>query len=400
MKPPFFDSLKDALNDRLLLLVAIFAVVSIIPGMIVSAKKGWIEGVFIIVALIVQVLITAWNDHNKDDKFVKLQSLNREESLPVLRGKRGSMQTISVWKLVVGDIVQLKPGDKVPADCLVMDSANLSVKEPTRIEGEEDEPTKFEWETLKKDKTSSPFLFADSFVTSGTCKALVCAVGENSTRGIKDAVHDTRDQETELTRKLDNIGGSIKFIALLSALVILGTALIVLFIQKGVDENLTGKVFVKKLCDCFIISLIILIVSIPEGLPMTVSVSLAYSVLQMADDDNVLVRDLGSVEEAGQITDLCLGKTGTMTTEEMEVVNFYTQNIFVKNTRKNTFLNCDLDQMIIDKIAESIIYNSSAYIEMTENSFYIPVGQGTEVSLIKWLQDAEIPVHEIMDYKF
>ena len=105
------------------------------------------------------------------------------------------------------------------------------------------------------------------------------------------------------------------------------------------------------------------------------------------------------METVGLITDLCLGKTGTMTTEEMSVVNFYAQDLFVKNTRINTFNNCDLDEMIHTKIIESIVYNSQAYIEMTENSFYIPVGNGTEVSLLKWLQKAEIPIHEVMSSK-
>ncbi len=186
-------------------------------------------------------------------------------------------------------------------------------------------------------------MFADSYVLSGTCKALVCCVGADSTRGINDTVYDTRDQETELTAKLDNIGGSLKFIGLIGMFIVLATSLVVLFIQKGVDENLKGDAFVKKLIDCFIVSLILLIVAIPEGLPMTVAVSLAYSVLQMNEDDNLLVRDLNAVETVGQLTDLCLGKTGTMTTEEMQVVSFYTQNMHVLNSRKNTFLNCDLD---------------------------------------------------------
>lgn len=142
-----------------------------------------------------------------------------------------------------------------------------------------------------------------------------------------------------------------------------------------------------------------LVVAIPEGLPMTVAVSLAHSVLQMSKCDNVLVRDLTSVEQVGQINDLCLGKTGTMTTEEMTVVSLYAQNMYVLNSRKNTLLNCNLDATIIDKIKESIVYNSQSYIEMDENSFYVPVGNGTEVSLIKWLQAAEIPVHDIMATK-
>lgn len=119
----------------------------------------------------------------------------------------------------------------------------------------------------------------------------------------------------------------------------------------------------------------------------------------MSEHDNVLVRDLSSVEEAGLLTDVCVGKTGTMTTEDMEVDSFYAQQLNVQNSRKNTLMNAMLDQNIIDKIAESIVYNSQAHIEMTENSFYVPVGNGTEVSLIKWLQSAEIPVHEVMASK-
>ena len=71
----------------------------------------------------------------------------------------------------------------------------------------------------------------------------------------------------------------------------------------------------------------------------------------------------------------------------------------MKNSRKNTLLNCELDHQIIDKMVESIVFNSQAHIEMTENSFYVPVGNGTEVSLIKWLQDAEIAVHDVMQKK-
>ena len=62
-------------------------------------------------------------------------------------------------------------------------------------------------------------------------------------------------------------------------------------------------------------------------------------------------------------------------------------------------MNCELDNSIIEKIVESVVFNSQAHIEMTENSFYVPVGNGTEVSLIKWLQDAEIPVHDYMQKK-
>ena len=391
----FCSSVKDALNDRLLLMVAIFAVISIIPGMVIHPATGWIEGCFIFVALVIQVLISSYNDYNKDSKFIELQSLSRDEDLPVIRGKRGSMQTVSIWDLCVGDIVQLGPGDKIPADCLVVESANLRVKEAKTWINNEDE-TEFEGYECNKNTQENPFLFCDSFVVGGTCKAMIACVGEHTQRGIQDTVFDISQDKTELTNKLDNIGGSLKFIGLISSFIILGTSIAVLLIQTAADDEVGGAIFMDKLVANITISIIMLIVAVPEGLPMTVLLSLAHSVLLMNKHDDILVRDVNSVEQVGLITDLCLGKTGTMTTEKMEVVNFYTQNIFVKNSRKNTLLNCELDNQIIDKIVESVVFNSQAHIEMTKNSFYVPVGNGTEVSLIKWLQDAEIPVHDVM----
>ena len=117
-----------------------------------------------------------------------MNSLPRERlsrTLPVLRGKRGSTQTISIWDLVVGDVIQLQPGDKIPADCLVLDSANLHVKEITRYDNG-DEVDTFTSRDLFKNKDDAPFLFCDSYVLAGTCTALVCCVGENSSRGIND----------------------------------------------------------------------------------------------------------------------------------------------------------------------------------------------------------------------
>ena len=160
---------------------------------------------------------------------------------------------------------------------------------------------------------------------NGTCKALVCSVGPYSTRGTKDAVYDVRaEPDSMLSDKLENIGGSLKFFGLLGCIAVLVSSIIVLIFFGSINKESDGKIFMKKLTDNIAISVIMLVVAIPEGLPMTVSISLAYSVLQMKKFDNILVRDLASVEKVGLITDLCLGKTGTMTTEEMEVHNFYT----------------------------------------------------------------------------
>ena len=98
--------------------------------------------------------------------------------------------------------------------------------------------------------------------------------------------------------------------------------------------------FLKKLIESLTLALIIIIVSIPEGLPMTVAISLSFSVIDMYKKDNILVRDLTAPEQMGEITEILTGKTGTMTNEEMEVISCFAQNIHISMFRKNTLLNC------------------------------------------------------------
>lgn len=172
-----------------------------------------------------------------------------------------------MWDLVVGDIISLQPGDKVPADCLVISCANLAICEP-----EEDED-------IVKDVTEDPFLLSDSYIMRGSCKAVVCCVGKHSTRPDEDTMFDVREHDTELTQRLDNIGGSLKFIGLITSVIILATSIIIVIINKAAVEDLGADEFIDRFINCFIVALIMLIVAIPEGLPMTVAVSLAYSVL-------------------------------------------------------------------------------------------------------------------------
>ena len=127
--PSFSESLIDALNDRILLAVGIFAILSMITGTIYNYKTGWFEGLCIIFALLIQIVIISVNDFVKDRQFLRLNNTTRDENLPVLRGKAGSMQTVNIWDLVVGDIVQLKAGDRVPADCIIIESVNVLTDE-------------------------------------------------------------------------------------------------------------------------------------------------------------------------------------------------------------------------------------------------------------------------------
>lgn len=142
---------------------------------------------------------------------------------------------------------------------------------------------------------------------------------------------------------------------------------------------------------------VLVVVAIPEGLPLTIGISLAFSVKQMYQN-KILVRKLDAPEKLGQIDDLLCSKTGSVTTAQMKVAEFYCESKPIKNTRKNTFLHCDLNPNTLDKIKSGILYNCDARVEMDAVN-YVPIGNQTEVGLMKFLQDADIPVHILIQRK-
>lgn len=284
--PSFFDSVKEALNEKILLLIAVFAVLSIITGMIYHPTKGWMEGVSIIVALFILVLISSLNDIHKDKTFVRLQSFGQDEELPTVRGKKGSVQSVNIWDLVVGDIVHLTAGDKVPADCLIVDGQQLKVNEASCMLAGPAEVIKNDLSVEEKD----PFLYADAYVLEGGCRAVVCCVGRASTRGVQGKALDT-SKKTALEGKLFNLSKTFTYIGIIAAIAVLAVSIVMMVLGAGFsDSDKKGAMIIKKLIENMTLALIVIIVAIPEGLPMTVTISLAGSVINMYKDDKILVR--------------------------------------------------------------------------------------------------------------
>lgn len=169
---PFWESLRDAFNDRILLALGICAVLSIITGMCVSPSNGWVEGVSILIAIALIVLISSCNDWSKDKKFAYINAKAKDSEVAVIRGKAGCSQNVSIWKLLVGDVILLRQGDCVPADCIIIEESNVVCDETNHDRSLE----------VKKNVRKDPFLYANTFLVSGHCKAMVAAVGEYSTR--------------------------------------------------------------------------------------------------------------------------------------------------------------------------------------------------------------------------
>jgi magnesium-transporting ATPase (P-type) len=170
-------------------------------------------------------------------------------------------------------------------------------------------------------------LYADTLITRGQCKALVCCVGARSSRGAISEKLDT-DIDTRLQSKMKNLEGYFTLYSILAAALIfvLMTIMIVWDVigrdKTSADAPGILNIVLSKLTNQINFIVVLIVVSIPEGLPLTIGVSLAFSVGKMYQD-KLLVRKLDAPEKMGAIEEICCGKTGTITKGEMKVTQFH-----------------------------------------------------------------------------
>lgn len=286
--------------------------------------------------------------------------------------------------------------------------------QPTSAEAEADRdgggdgPTRSEKSAVgAPGAVGDPFLLADCLLTRGQCKAVVCCVGKNSSRGDKQKKLET-DVDTKLQSKLKNLADRFTVYALYSAGLVFLALTVTLIItlcnlKKGKElpngdaaPGVAATLF-SKLTAQINLCVVLIVVSVPEGLPLTVGVSLAFSVKKMFAD-KILVRELDAPERMGAVGEICCGKTGTLTKGAMKVTQFQVEAREIKNSRANTLMNCELSSETLERIHDSILYNTEARVEMDATT-YVPVGSGTEVALLRFLQDAGVPVHLLIQRK-
>ena len=208
----FGNSFCQTLKQTVFLVLIVSSIFVCIAEMyqIGSFTKGIGEGLSIIISALFLIFVTSYADLAKDKQFVSLQSEILEENITVLRGKLGSTTTQSIWSLVVGDVILLDGGCKVPADCIIIESQDLEVDEDNnRNDDVQNIKRKGPYERPERGQRyveeSDPFLFYDSLIMKGTCKALVVCVGESSSRNAEVNKMEV-DQDTELAVKLENLG--------------------------------------------------------------------------------------------------------------------------------------------------------------------------------------------------
>ncbi|KAL4971784.1 hypothetical protein BDW66DRAFT_164724 [Aspergillus desertorum] len=331
-KKKFVRLLWDAYNDKIIILLTIAAVVSLALGIYEAAsgqsQVDWIEGVAVCVAIAIVVAVTAGNDWQKQRQFGKLNKRKLDRSVRAIRD--GKTTQVHITELMVGDIVQLEPGDAAPGDGVIITNHNIKCDESTAT-GESDQVEKVSgytaWEQLRDGSASAlagkeidPFIISGSKVLEGLGSYLVTSVGCHSTYGRIMASLSAETDPTPLQVKLARLASWIGWFGLGSAL-LLFFVLFFRFIAQlsGIYENDTPAVKGQHFMDILIVAVTVIVVAIPEGLPLAVTLALAFATARMLKENN-LVRLLRACETMGNATVICSDKTGTLTQNKMSVV--------------------------------------------------------------------------------
>ncbi len=369
------------------------SVVSIILGTVLGcAKKDWIEGFAIVIAVVVVVLVTAANDYTKERQFHALSAVADDRKVLVYRNGSEQPFEVGVYEIMVGDLIYLRTGDKVPADCYYLSGTDLKCSE-SAMTGESDDVRKGALSFSSSDQlVSSPFFFAGTQVVQGSATAIVLAVGVNSISGSASMLMQEVEPETgPMQAKLDNLSeliGKIGLIVAIVTLVALAIRFAISFGQKdaGYEEWQNVKHW-SELVGFVVIAITVLVVAIPEGLPLAVTISLSFSVKKMMDDNN-LVRNLNSCETMGAATTICSDKTGTLTTNNMTVMRAYvcgkdygSSNDAPRDARA---LPADVLQWVVASVVLNCDSATSLYNDKGQRAL---TGNKTELALLMWVED-------------
>ncbi|GMI77132.1 autoinhibited Ca2+-ATPase 11 [Hibiscus trionum] len=378
-KPPrnFWMFVWDALQDLTLIILMICAVTSIGVGL---ATEGWPKGVYdgagILLSIILVVLVTAISDYRQSLQFRDLDREKKKISVQVTRD--GRRQQVSIYDLVVGDVVHLGIGDQVPADGLFVSGYSLQIDESS-LSGETDPVDIYE---------QHPFLLSGTKVRDGSAKMLVSAVGMRTEWGkLMETLNEGGEDETPLQVKLNGVATIIGKIGLTFAVLTFLVLTVRFLIEKALKNDFTNwsSTDALTLLDYFAIAVTIIVVAVPEGLPLAVTLSLAFAMKQLMDE-RALVRHLSACETMGSASCICTDKTGTLTTNHM-VVNKIWICEKIKSIGGSENKNLDeleISESVFSILLRAIFLNSSAEVVKGENGKNSILGTPTETALLEF----------------
>ncbi|KAH0788380.1 calcium-translocating P-type ATPase, PMCA-type family protein [Histomonas meleagridis] len=370
----FFTLVKEAMSDDTIVILIICAIVSLVLELIFAPpderSTSWIDGTAILAAVIIVSFVQAYSNRKQELQFVALNRIKSIFDVAVVR--KGSVSKIKSIDVVVGDIIRLEPGDKIPADGVLIEGDQLLVDQSS-ANGES--------ESAPKDE-NDPFLISDTIVTDGRGTMMALCVGLRSYHGRIFELINEDPETTPLQEKLEALAtqiGAMGFFAASLTFIVL----VIFWIIKNFKNGWHWGAL-REVLNFFIVSLTIVACAVPEGLPLAVTISLAYSIRKMMSDNN-FVRHLSSCETMGSATVICTDKTGTLTKNQMNVEEAIINNK-VLDLKELSEISSDLKSLLIN----SISINTNAIINKKDE-----IGSQTECALLRLVNSYDVNYEKI-----
>jgi calcium-translocating P-type ATPase len=346
----FFKLLLETFSDPI---IKILLIALGIKTIFLIRDFDWYETVGIVLAILIASLISSISEYGSSKAFNKL---TEETSKINVRVKRNNeIVNIPIDEVVVNDIVIVSEGDKIPADAVML-SGNISVDE-SMMNGEAREVY----------KNVNDMVYMSTVVYSGSAELLVRYVGDNTFYGKMAMELQEDDSISPLKLRLSNLAHVISKIGYVASVLVAVSYLFYMIVivnnfdsSKIIDTISNGRIIFGYLLDSLTLCVTIIVVSVPEGLPMMITLVLSSNMKRMLKD-NVLVRKLVGIETAGNINVLFTDKTGTLTNGKLEVVKFLSGNgddIDSMNESLRDLFNMSIsvnNESVYDKINNKII---------------------------------------------
>ncbi len=370
----FFKRVIEALSDPMLIILEIATVITLginIGKSLKGLETDYYECVGIIIAILISVVLTLVMEGKSQKAFTLLNTMSKNSMVKVLRN--GETILINQSDVVVGDVIFIESGDKIVCDARIISSNGLKVDESS-LTGEslpvkKDGSVILHKSTLLADRKN--MVFSGCFVVEGSAKCIATAVGDKAEIGlVANELQVKSCVSAPLQEKLNRLGKLITALGSIASVLVL-----ILTVSKIYSEN---RVSFDTIQEAFINSIILIVASVPEGLPTTVAIALTLNVVKLSRS-NALIKKLVATETVGCVSVICSDKTGTLTENKMSV-----QKLISTNDKLNDF------------IINNIAINSTANLS-TVNKQITYVGNVTEGALLLYLKKNKIDYAKIRD---
>lgn len=362
-----FTRIKNSLADPMLIMLMLAALITLGVNAVRAITGGeaeFLECVGIFIAIGLSVAITVIMEGKSAKAFETLSAMTNDNLVKVMRNGQAVM--IPQKDVVVGDILCLAPGNRLPADARLIQSSDLASNE-SALTGESMPAEKNADIIFDNEKTPlaerSNMLYSGCFITSGYGTAVVTSVGNDTEFGkIASELSGVDQSTTPLQEKMAVLGKRIALLGSIAAAIVFIAEIVTLFTQ--------GNVSFDTISNAFITSIVLIVAAVPEGMPTIVAMSLAINIIKMSKQ-NALVKKMAACETIGGINVICSDKTGTLTLNKMKVRQIYSHGRMLEP-----------EQIDSDAIINNCCLNSSADLRTEDDGQTTFVGNPTECALL------------------